>query len=266
MSEKKKGAGKKKPTKGAVTMPDAMGGIRGYLEESRELRTSLMLVLPLFVLYQLGVMVTGGVRNGVDFVTSAMWWATQHNSLAYIGLNLLILLVFGGVVYALRDRGRFNPALWPKVLAESSVYAFFFGGAVVQLMSVFGLDATLAQGAGSVAELGLVQKLVLSVGAGFYEEVVFRLLGVGGLIWGVRKVMPDVPRWVAALIAVFVSSLVFSSIHYIGSMGDAFTLGSFLFRFFAGVLLAVIFWLRGFAVAVYTHAIYDVIVMVFHGG
>jgi len=71
------------------------------------------------------------------------------------------------------------------------------------------------------------------------------------------------PAWMSAVFAVILSSLVFSGIHYIGSLGDAFTLGSFMFRFFAGVILAVIFYLRGFAVAVYTHAIYDIIVMVF---
>ena len=54
-----------------------------------------------------------------------------------------------------------------------------------------------------------------------------------------------------------------SAIHHIGVMGDPFTLGTFLFRFFAGILLAVIFHVRGFAVAVYTHAIYDIFVMVF---
>jgi hypothetical protein len=33
---------------------------------------------------------------------------------------------------------------------------------------------------------------------------------------------------------------------------------------FAGVLFAVIFHVRGLAVAAYTHALYDVWVMVFH--
>ena len=113
--------------------------------------------------------------------------------------------------------------------------------------------------------MSFIQKIVLSLGArALYEETVFRLLGVGGMFWALGKVFKERwPRWARALAAVLLTSFVFSAIHYIGALGDAFTLGSFLFRFFAGVLLAVLFYLRGFAVAVYTHAIYDIIVMVF---
>ena len=46
-------------------------------------------------------------------------------------------------------------------------------------------------------------------------------------------------------------------------MGEAFTMGAFVFRFFAGVIFAVIFQTRGFAIAAWTHAIYDIWVMVF---
>jgi len=37
----------------------------------------------------------------------------------------------------------------------------------------------------------------------------------------------------------------------------------FTFRFLAGILFGLLFWFRGFAVAVYTHAIYDIVVLVF---
>ncbi|MFW5968236.1 MAG: type II CAAX prenyl endopeptidase Rce1 family protein, partial [Persicimonas sp.] len=150
-----------------------------------------------------------------------------------------------------------------KVIGESTVYAFFFGGAVIGMMSMFGLEGLLemASGAGG-HDYGTFDSFVLSIGAGLYEEIVFRLFLMGGLFWLGAKQFKW-PTWVAALVAVVVSSLLFSGVHYIGSLGDSFELGSFMFRFFAGILLAVIFYLRGFAVAVYTHAIYDIIVMVF---
>ncbi len=249
-----------------VKVVESTGGIKSYLEQSSELRTGLVLVLPLFLLYQLGVLFTGGIRNGVDFVTSGMWWAAQGSMAGYLGINAVIFAVFLGAVFAMKGKGLMSPKLWPAVFVESTIYAMFFGTAVIQLMSVFGLDATLAQGTGSVQELSLVQKLVLSLGAGLYEEVVFRLIGVGGVFWALGKVVGSWPKALRAVIAVVGTSIVFSAIHYVGSMGDAFTLGSFFFRFFAGILLAVLFYVRGFAVAVYTHAIYDIIVMVFKGG
>ena len=74
-----------------VAVVETTGGIRDYLRDSRDLRTGLVLVVPLFILYQIGVLATDGIRNGVDFVTSAMWWVAQGQTLYYLGLNLLIL-------------------------------------------------------------------------------------------------------------------------------------------------------------------------------
>jgi hypothetical protein len=60
-----------------------------------------------------------------------------------------------------------------------------------------------------------------------------------------------------------VCALVFSEIHYVGAMSDSFQLTSFTFRAVLGLLLTLIFVTRGFAAAVWTHAIYDVWVLVF---
>ena len=265
MADKKSPAksAKSKKTKAPKAVESARSdwfGLRDYLERSRDLGTGLILVIPLFVLYQIGVLSTGGVRNGVDFLSDVMWFVSNGEMLKYIGINVAILLGFLGLTFYLRRKGTFHPSVFPYVVAESAFYAMFLGTGVVQLMSSLGMGKLLAAGSG--AEYGLLTSLVLSLGAGVYEETVFRLIGMGGLFaLGTRAF--NMPKWMGAVFAVILSSLVFSGIHYVGSLGDAFTLGSFMFRFFAGVILAVIFYLRGFAVAVYTHAIYDIIVMVF---
>lgn len=250
----------KKPKKAVAPKKVQDPGFRAYLDHSRELGTSLLLVVPLFVLYQVGVLTTGGVRNGVDFLSDVMWLLSDGQMLHYVGINGAILLGFLGLLLYLRRKGQFHPRVFPYVVAESSVYAMFLGTAVVQLMASLGMGKLLASGSGG--DYGILTSVVLSLGAGVYEETVFRLIGMGGLFALGTKVF-SMPRWMGAVFAVILSSLVFSGIHYVGSLGDAFTLGSFMFRFFAGVILAVIFYLRGFAVAVYTHAIYDIIVMVF---
>jgi len=234
---------------------------KGYLQMSRDLGKSLVLVIPLFVLYQIGILMTGGIRNGVDFVSDVLFLITEGSMLGYLGINLGVVLAFIGGVFYLKRRGDLNPRVFPFVVAESTVYALLLGGAVVQLMSSLGMGALLSTG--GAGDYGILTSFVLSIGAGLYEETVFRLVMMGGLFWAGVKFL-DIPEWMSAAAAVLVSSLIFSGVHYIGDLGDAFTLGSFMFRFFAGVLLAVIFYLRGFAVAVYTHAIYDIIVLVFN--
>ena len=54
------------------------------------------------------------------------------------------------------------------------------------------------------------------------------------------------------------SALIFSAFHYIGPLGDAFTLPSFTFRAIAGLLLSGLYAGRGFGIAAWTHALYDV--------
>ncbi len=247
-----------KKTSPAVIERDALGPVRRYFHESRDLFTSLILVLPLFILYQIGVLATDGVRNGVDFVTDLMWMAAQNQLGIYVAINLGVLVVFALSIFFMRHRGTFRPQLWPLIVAESTVYGVLFGGVVIGTMSALGLGALLSSGGSGQT---FVQAVVLSLGAGLYEEIVFRLIGTGGLFWALQK-LGKAPPWANAAIAVIVSSLIFSAIHHIGALGDPFTMGVFLFRFFAGALLALIFTVRGFAVAVYTHAIYDLIVMI----
>ena len=237
-----------------------MTTIKRYFSRTHDAYTNVMLVLPLFVAYQIGILATGGVRNGVDFMTDLMFLAAGHDYGTYIAINLAVLAGFAIALFALRKKGSFRLDIWPWVIAESTVYAVFLGSAVIALMRNLGMSHLLASGVGGSYDL--LDKLVLSIGAGMYEELVFRLFLTGGLFVVGTKVL-DWSKWIAALFAVLLSSLAFSGIHYIGSLGDTFTLGSFMFRFFAGVILALIYYLRGFAVAVYTHAIYDILVMVF---
>lgn len=250
----------KQTPKASKKRPPTAMTISSYLEDSRDLFGSMLLVLPLFVLYQVGVLLTGGIRNGVDFITDTMWWMAGYSLGGYLLINLGILVAFGIALVVLRGQGTFKPRIWPWVIAESTVYASLLGTGVVLMMSSLGLDVLLSTG--PAGEYGLVTKIVLSIGAGLYEETVFRLFLMGGMFFAAIRWL-KLSTWVAALGAVILSSVIFSLVHYIGPLGDPFALGSFFFRFFAGVLLAGIFYLRGFAVAVYTHAIYDIFVMVF---
>jgi membrane protease YdiL (CAAX protease family) len=241
--------------------PGSWDGLKGYHEQSKDLYHSLIFVMPLFVFYQLGILLTDGVQNGVDFVTQWLWIAAEGALLPYVGINLGFFTLFLVAVFALRKNGHFNPKIWPWVVGESTVYALLLGGGVIQLMSAFGLGGLLAAGAGE--PFGVFTAITLSIGAGLYEEAVFRLLLMGGIFQACFR-WTKFQEFGSAATALLVSSLLFSAVHYVGPMADVFELHSFFFRFFAGIILATIFYFRGFAVAVYTHAIYDIIVMVFH--
>ena len=234
-------------------------GFSSYFSASRDLFTSVVLIMPLFIVYQVGILATGGLKNGVDFVTNILSLAFGGNVVWYIPFNLVVMLGFAVALSALRKRGQFAPRLIPWMLLESGVYAILLGSVVVAMMNLLGLGGLLAAG-GRMAEMTFVDKLVMSAGAGLYEEIVFRLLLMGGMFLGLTRAL-GVNSVVATVVAIVCSSVIFSAAHHIA---EPFTMSAFTFRIFAGVLFAVVFRARGLAVAAYTHCFYDVWVMVFH--
>ena len=58
------------------------------------------------------------------------------------------------------------------------------------------------------------------------------------------------------------TAALFSGWHYVGDLGDDFAWKSFTFRWVCGMVFTVIFAFRGFAPAVWTHALYDLWVIV----
>ena len=108
----------------------------------------------------------------------------------------------------------------------------------------------------------LIQQVVLAIGAGIYEEFVFRVLLISGLAilfglifnWG---------EFGKTFLSVIISSAIFSIFHFFGSYGDVFSFPLFFARFFAGIFLAMIYIFRGFGITAYAHSIYDLFVLVY---
>lgn len=239
-----------------------MEGLKRYHADTRDLWNSVLLVLPLFVLYQVGLLATGGIRNGVDYVTNTLLRLSGGGALAYLALNLAMgAVIFGGALAVSREGRRpFRGALYGWVILESLVYASLLGGLILTVMAYIpGMNPALSS---TVAEAGVLTKIVLSVGAGVHEELIFRLVLFGGMAGAAVKWL----KWSelrAFAVALIVSSLLFSAVHYVGDLSDPFTFFSFTYRFLAGVVFAGLFLVRSFAVAVWTHALYDVLVLVF---
>jgi membrane protease YdiL (CAAX protease family) len=121
------------------------------------------------------------------------------------------------------------------------------------IMDHFGVELTLA-----IPSHQALGQVISFVGAGIYEEILFRLVLFTGLIWLLRWLC--IPGKVDATVAALASGALFSYAHHIGPYGEPFNDFVFLFRMAAGVYFAAVYRLRGFGVAVGTHALYDVIV------
>lgn len=227
--------------------------------DPRNLLTSLVLVFPLFLVYQVGVLFTLPMLNGADFLTVFLFRNLGLTTSAYLGYTAIVAAAFGIAVLVLRRRQQFDPALVGRVFIESGIYALTMGSLIVFVMTrVFGISPRLA---GGIAAQSFGTRVVMSLGAGVYEETVFRLGLMAGLTVLLERVV-GMRRWIAGAIGLAISSVLFSAMHHIPPYGDPFTIGVFTFRVLAGACFGLLFWFRGFAIAVYTHALYDLYVLV----
>jgi hypothetical protein len=223
--------------------------------------TSAVLVFPLFLTYQLGILGRGGTgQNGVDFVTRALVEACERDVGNYLGVLGMLLLAYAALLVILRRHGAWSPRVFVPMLAEAGFYAATMGTLILFVIHNF-LEIVPRLAVGP-AVVPLADVLVISAGAGLHEELIFRVIGMGGLGFLLAGVTGPRRAWVFALV---LSSLVFSLAHHVGPAGEAFTFAAFVYRTLAGMFFALVYQLRGFAVAAWTHALYDVYVLSLHG-
>jgi hypothetical protein len=218
-------------------------------------RTDLGLTLPIFIAYHLGVIFLP-VRNAADIVTQYLVELANQSRIAYVAFTIGIGAAFVAVLALLGRRQVFRWQSFAWLALEGVVYAVamrLVAAAVVgRLLLTPGVD-------------GHFTGLVMSLGAGFYEELAFRVVLFGLGLRCLRVLWPATTwwrRWFWALSWALLSASVFSAWHHLGALGEELDGGVFVFRTMCGLIFTLIYAMRGFAPAVWTHVLYDVWVLV----
>ncbi|MFP8489698.1 CPBP family intramembrane glutamic endopeptidase [Gracilimonas sp. Q87] len=235
--------------------------VKQYFENTNNLLYSFLVSLPLFFLYEILILISQPSGEAIVRISVDVWIKSLFTSLGVsaISFSLLIIAIVGlFILYKEKERLKtLKFVYFPMLLLEATFYAIVVAFISQSLVS-FMLNMVASD---PITTLTTTQKLALSLGAGLYEELFFRVILVTVFILIFTKVFGK--KWAAITAAVVLSALLFSAVHYIGSMGDAFTMGSFLYRFLFGLILNGIYVWRGFGVAAWTHAIYDIMVIAF---
>ena len=213
--------------------------------------------MPVFVGYHLGVVFLP-VRNAADVVTRELTALAENSIWQYIGLTLGIGAAFVGVLLMLGRGHTLRRSRFVFVAIEGILYAIAMRLAGQYVVTQLALSGGIPDGQFSA--------LVMSLGAGFYEEIAFRvvLFGLGlRLIVGLLGTASRLKRTLIALVWALTIACVFSGWHYVGDLGDVFDLRSFVFRSVCGLAFTAIYTFRGFAPAVWTHTIYDAWILLF---
>ena len=227
-----------------------------------DLATSLVLVFPLFLAYEVGVMFSPTV-NGVDFVTRWVFAAVGYDRRRFLLVHLVLAVGFLALLLQLRRSRSLRLRAFPPMLLESAIYAVTMGTAIALVMDrVLGLGSVAGGDVGGLSLGAHGQAVIMSLGAGVHEELVFRL----GLMGGATAVLLliGLGRTLSVAIALAASALLFSAAHHAGPLGEPFDQSVFVYRAMAGVVFGLIFYFRSLAHAVYAHFLYDLYVLLLH--
>ncbi len=261
-----------------------------YLERTSRPVYAIVFLLPFIIFYEIGtVLINTDVLNGTQVRVVAFVWLQQFlqylgtgDRLAWIAPPLAVIVILIGLQLASRKSWYFCLGDYTPMVLECTALAV----PLIVLSLLFNSSATsptdvppVAVTVGSTecasvfteipmvatpeATHSLMASVVTSIGAGIYEELVFRLILICLLMLLFQDLI-GLKHADAIVLAVLVSAALFSAHHHVifvnGQLGcsEPFDWARFGFRTLAGIYFAGLFAIRGFGIAAGTHAFYDI--------
>ena len=226
--------------------------VADYYFKSKSLFYSLIITFPLFIFYEIGIfyMFQANIpysKNGADVLIEEFINMLGLNG--YYAASSILFIVFFLILYFQRKNFKtfkISSKYLSLMIMESFLYAVLL---VLLLQNIY-----LSQG----VNMNNLNNFILSIGAGLYEELIFRFF----LLFFLSKsfiFIFKMKEFSSLLLSIIASSVLFSLFHYIGQ--ESFNSYSFTLRFIAGIYLSSIYINRGFGIVALTHAFYDLFVI-----
>ena len=245
--------------------------VNNYFTSTRTASYSILSTLPLLLAYETLIILVNSdskvsVRIGADIWIKQV--LTTIGVKGHLALGVILLII--GLSVFLHERKKqikLRVRYFPLMLLESFFFSIFL--AVIISKTVSYIFTSVIQQSPKLMEAGESAMLnsdfwlqfTLSIGAGLYEELFFRVILVSILTTLFRKLVFD-QKTTSFVAASILGALLFSLVHYIGVFGDAFSLPSFTFRFLFGLAFNILYIARGFGIVAWTHALYDIILTI----
>ena len=228
-----------------------------YFLQTRSSFYSFLFTIPLFFIYEVGILFLSKddilvVRNGADFLMRSILESFGIFGLYGLGAIFLIGFIIT-YIYFFNDNSN-------KSIRADYLFIMIFESVCWALILYFLLSKFMLALMNPIGKT-IAQQVTLAVGAGIYEEFLFRVMLISGLtgIIGFVFLWSEKTRKAAALI---IAAGIFSAFHFMGDYGDYFSMELFILRFFAGIVLGILYLSRGFGITAYAHSIYDLIVLI----
>ncbi len=224
-----------------------------YFNRSQRPLHAMIILLPMIIVYKVAMIKrspeTGGPILAERFLNHLF---SMFGAVGYYLPGLAVVGVLLAWHFAKRDPWAVEPKTYLAMVAEAFALA-----------AAFLMFTVVMMGRPTASQAPLGYQIALSLGAGVFEELVFRLM----LIALIHMLVVDLlkaPQKSGAIAAILGSSVLFSVYHFLGVDADgnpiAFSFTRFIYYALAGVYLAGIYLLRGFGIVAATHALYNVLI------
>jgi len=224
-----------------------------YLDDTHRPLHCLVFLVPLLVAHEVGTHLWSELgptdyQPRVGAFVLLQWFISLFGETTSFLPALAVVVILLSWHLAARDRWTIRVTTLAGMVAESVAWA----------LPLFVFHDVLQTAATAPRRAQFVSDLVLSIGAGIYEELVFRLILIGLLVLLLIDCF-GLPRSGTMVAIVLVTAGAFAGYHHLPPSVEPFSALSFLFRTGAGVYLAGLFLYRGFGVAAGSHAAYNVV-------
>jgi hypothetical protein len=245
---------------GKLTEKLLPAALQVYFKQTRSHFFGLLSILFLLVIYESSSVTIYAdqqiqIRNSAEVMIERMLWFAGIRNNMLLWVVYLLILAWAFWLAKKQNLLSFKFVYIPYSIFESTLYALLLGliaGKLTERTSFL-----MQQSREELTTMGA--KATSALGAGIYEELLFRFILISLLILIFEKLAGG-KRTVYAILAVAMAAILFSGFHYLGGR-EAFTFESFIFRFYAGTILGALFVVRGIGVTSYTHAIYNLLLI-----
>ena len=226
-----------------------------YLRYSKNLLTSVLFIFPLLILYEILSFLIFydkdyAIRNSADIFLRSYFYNIGTSS-QFLYIIFLSLIVF---IYIYVNRKNYYNYKFNSFFNIIMIFEGFIYGLLL-IIILNGYNYFLNTSIYVYDDFFL--NFYFSLGAGVWEEILFRLFIYNIIFLIVNKILN---KDVSYILSIVVSSILFSLFHYFGQMADVITLKSFIIRFVAGIILCLIYIKRGLGISCMTHYSYDVLI------
>ncbi len=225
-----------------------------YLNSSKSLHYSLILTLPALAIYELGIVVLFKdsffeLRNTGEILLRNLFETVGlSNPLIVSGILLILFIIVMTRGYKIEKRPGIHANYVVYMLVESMLWGGFIFIAL-QLFTQIPLQLMTME--------DKLSNINLAIGAGIFEELIFRLVVISSILVILNRGISIELRYSVPL-AIVSSAIIFAAFHL---FLEVYTFPVFSQRVFGGILLGSIFYARGYGISVYSHIVYNLLIL-----